>query len=81
MNDKFSTSDIVLAASLKIKGYSLVSIEQTGNKGVFIFADVDKEFLSEYDLGKILVEPVAFNNIIRTLTTSVKRLLQSGERT
>jgi len=68
-----STSDIVLAATLKVKGYTLHKIEKTGNKGIFIFEDVDSEIINDYDLGKCLIEPVAFNNAIKALTTATRR--------
>ena len=68
-----STSDIVLAATLKVKGFILNRIEKTGNKGVFVFDDVDSEIVSDYDLGKCLIEPVAFNNAIKALTTATRR--------
>lgn len=70
---EFSTQDIVLAASLKIKGFSLDRIEKVGNKGTFYFQNVDENTLNEYDLGKMLVEPVAFNNAIKALTTATRR--------
>lgn len=69
------TSDIVLAASLKVKGYKLDRIEKQGNRGVFCFADVDASVLSEFDLGKSLVEPVLFNNAIKALTTATRRII------
>ena len=69
-----STSDIVLAATLKIKGFTLRRIEKNGNKGVFIFEDVDSSVVKDYDLGKCLVEPVAFNNAIKALTTATRRM-------
>jgi hypothetical protein len=71
--DLFSTSDIVLAACLKVKGYALDRIERTGNKGTFFFANVPDDVISEYDLGNLLVEPVAFNNAIKALTTAARR--------
>ena len=71
----YKTSDIVLAASLKVNGYELESIELVGNKGIFVFNDVSSEFLLDFDLGKIRVEPVIFNNMIKQLTTSVRRKL------
>ena len=72
---EYKTSDIVLAASLKVSGYELDSIELTGNKGIFVFTRVSKEFLLDYDLGKVQVEPVIFNNTIKQLTTSVRRMV------
>lgn len=75
---QYKTSDIVLASTLKIEGFSLVNIEiNGGTKGVFVFEEVPNEFLTKFDLGNVLVEPTAFNNTIRQLTTSVRRLLSN----
>lgn len=75
----FKTTDIVLAASLKLHGSELISIERTGNKGIFVFNDVSDDFIQDYDLGKVEVEPVSFNNAIKQLTTSVRRMLNRNE--
>lgn len=72
---QYKTTDIVLAACLKVAGTTLDEIEVQGNKGTFVFVDVEESFLVDYDLGKIQVEPIAFNNAIRQLTTSVRRML------
>ena len=72
----YETSDIILAAVMKVKGLSLYEITITGNKGFFHFTDVPRELLFEYDIGKILVEPVAFNMQIKNLTTAVRRLVK-----
>jgi len=69
------TSDIVLAASLKVHGFKLDRIEKQGNRGVFCFSDVDVGILSDFDLGKCLVEPVLFNNAIKALTTATRRII------
>ena len=77
MNSKpsiFSTSDIILAACLRIHGFEMTSIEKQGNKGTFVFVSVADDFILNYDLGKILVEPIAFNQMIKTLTTAVRRM-------
>lgn len=70
-----STSDIVLAATLKVKGYVLNRIEKSGNKGVFIFDEVEISVISDYDLGKCQIEPVSFNNAIKALTTATRRIV------
>ncbi len=75
MKRHIETSDIVLAASLKVKGFKLDRIEKQGNRGIFCFADVDDEVLNEFDLGKSLVEPVSFNNAIKALTTATRRII------
>ena len=67
------TSDIVLAAFLKTKGYKLSTILKAGNKGTFVFDNVDQLIINEYDLGSGLVEPKAFNNEIKALTTAARR--------
>lgn len=71
---EYSTTDIVLAAYLKVKGCDLTRIEKQGHQGTFVFKNVLPSLLSEYDLGKASVEPVAFNSTIKQLTTSVKRM-------
>lgn len=67
------TQDIVLAASLKVLGYRLDSIEKIGNKGIFFFADVDESVINDYDLGNLRVEPISFNSAIKALTTASRR--------
>jgi len=73
---EFKTSDIILAACLKLHDIEMIRIELSGNKGTFVFADVDQDYVDTYDLGKCAVEPVAFNNAIKQLTTSVRRMSQ-----
>jgi len=75
--ESFKTSDIVLAAVLRLNDIELIDIEVFGNKGTFIFTNISEDFLIQYDLGKATVEPVAFNNMIKQLTTSVRRLTRS----
>lgn len=73
---EYRTSDIILAACLRLEGIQMTDIEVTGNKGTFVFEDVNDDFIGEYDLGQVRVEPVAFNNMIKQLTTSVRRKTQ-----
>lgn len=77
MHPTFKTTDIILAAVLKLKGYEMIEIIRNGNKGTFVFENVREDDLTEFDLGKALVEPVTFNNMIKQLTTSVRRGLLS----
>lgn len=74
MEEFYKTTDIILAACLRLNDYDMVMIEKEGNKGTFVFADVDLDFVTDYDLGKVRVEPVVFNNTIKQLTTSVRRM-------
>lgn len=73
--EQYKTTDIVLAAYLRVSGCEMAEIEKQGQKGTFVFIDVSEELVSLYDLGKAQVEPVAFNNAIKQLTTSVRRML------
>lgn len=76
MNNTYKTTDIVLASFLKLNSYLMVGIEKQGQRGTFVFQDVDPDIIRTYDLGKAAVEPVAFNNTIKQLTTSVRRIDQ-----
>lgn len=69
------TQDIVLAATLKVLGYRLDTIEKIGNKGIFFFNDVDEAVVNDYDLGNLKVEPVSFNSAIKALTTASRRTM------
>lgn len=71
--ESFPTSDIVLAAYLKTKNYRLSEIVRNGNKGTFIFLEVEQSIIDEYDLGSALVEPRSLNSEIKALTTAVRR--------
>lgn len=75
MKTTIETQDIVLSAALKVLGYRLDHIEKVGNKGIFHFVDVDDFAINNYDLGNLLVEPVAFNSAIKALTTASRRIL------
>lgn len=74
MEEFYKTTDIILAACLRLQDYDMVMIEKDGNKGTFVFTNVDPVYIVEYDLGKVRVEPVSFNNAIKQLTTSVRRM-------
>jgi hypothetical protein len=69
------TQDIVLAATLKVLGYRLDTIQKVGNKGIFFFNEVDESVVNDYDLGNLTVEPVSFNSAIKALTTASRRTL------
>jgi hypothetical protein len=74
MQSEYRTSDIVLASYLKLSGCQMLRIEKQGQKGTFVFEQVREELIRAYDLGKASVEPVALNNAIKQLTTSVRRM-------
>lgn len=67
------TNDIVLAACLKMNGCPLDKITKIGTRGTFHFSDVQDGLLTQYDLGKLLVEPLGFNNTLKQLVRAIKR--------
>ena len=69
----WSTTDIILAAALKVHGYRIDRIEKNSTKGTFFFTDVSQSFIDDYDLGVISVEPIEFNNAVKSLTTATRR--------
>lgn len=71
--EQLSTTDIVLAAYLKVRSFKMTEILKNGNKGTFIFADVPENIINEYDLGQAKVEPKALNYEIKALTTAARR--------
>jgi hypothetical protein len=52
----------------------MTGIEKQGQKGTFVFENVSDDLVVAYDLGNAQVEPVSFNNAIKQLTTSVRRM-------
>lgn len=73
MIENYKTTDIVLAAYLRLNESKMLGIDKIGQRGTFVFEEVDEEFIRLYDLGKAFVEPIAFNNMIKVLTTAVRR--------
>lgn len=74
---QYKTSDIILASVLKCQGINLIDIEVVGNRGFFIFESVDEEFINDFNLGKLRVEPTQYHNAVKQLTASVRRLTQT----
>jgi Domain of unknown function (DUF5659) len=74
MHTEYKTPDIVLAAYLKLSGCAMLRIDKQGQKGTFVFENVSEEVIRTFDFGQARVEPVSFNNMIKQLTTSVRRM-------
>ena len=68
----FKTTDIVLAAVLKMEGYKLERIDVSGRQGTFHFIDVKQVDIDDFRYDRIRVEPKDFNQSIRQLTTTIK---------
>jgi hypothetical protein len=69
----FRTTDIVLAACLKLEGFQLERIECRGKQGTFVFADVDPKVIDAFNCGRMVVEPTQFHGMVRQLSASVVR--------
>ena len=74
----YKTTDIVLAAVLKMQGYQIQSIEVEGRRGTFIFVDIDKSALDEFNYDGVRVEPKEFHNCIRNFTATINRMVNNG---
>jgi hypothetical protein len=75
MTGDITTQDIVLSAALKCLGYKITRIEKDGNKGIFYFEEIPEQVITDYHLGRTLVEPGEFNMQIKALTTASRRLV------
>jgi hypothetical protein len=71
--EKLETTDIVLAAYLKVQNFRMVEILKNGTKGTFVFVNVPEKIINDYDLGQSRVEPKALNYEIKALTTAARR--------
>lgn len=78
-HETYGTSDIVLAATLKMNGVkldhiSITSLPSGAKRGVFHFIEVEDSDLIAFDSGRFTVEPIAFNSEVRALNAAIKRL-------
>jgi len=72
---EYPTTDIVLAAALKLNGARLQRIELVdGRRGIFYFGETAQSFLDAFNTGQVMVEAVAFHAEIRALTTAISRM-------
>ena len=73
MNNPFQTTDITIAAYLTCADFKLVRIDKQGMRGTFVFDNVNPEVITQFDLGKALVEPSEFHNAVKQLTSACRR--------
>jgi hypothetical protein len=74
-NSTYSTSDLYLAAFLKLKGYKM-SVEKNRNKANFIF-EVDEllnDLIVDYLNGEGNCEPLLYANSIKNLKNLIYNL-------
>lgn len=73
VNDVYETSDIVLAAVIRLTGYELEEIYLDGNRGTFVFKGPHESLIQSFDYGQCRVEPAAFHDMVKQLTAAVRR--------
>jgi len=75
-HDDYRTSDLALAAYLKVREHSIKAIERDGNgKGTFVFEDTPqrpRHTLEFYDR-RATVEPMAYLDQIKSLKAMLKQ--------
>jgi hypothetical protein len=74
-NSTYSTSDLYLAAFLKLKGYKM-SVEKNRNKANFIFGvdDLLNDLIVDYLNGEGNCEPLLYANSIKNLKNLIYNL-------
>lgn len=71
----FRTTDMPLVAFLRYKGYSVQEVVKLNDfKAEFVFENVDRELLNEFNIDKALVEPKMFSSIMRQQTQAARRV-------
>ena len=73
----FRTSDIQLIAYLRYTGYTVKQIDKlTDYKAEFVFVDVDRELLEQFNTDNCLVEPRQYASIMHQQMQSAKRKIR-----
>ena len=72
---EFRTTEIQLVAYLRYKGVTVQAVNQVGpHKAEFVFQDVDRDLLDEFNSDNATVEPKMFANIMRQQTQAARRV-------
>lgn len=77
---EFQTTDLVLAAVLRLNDNEMSHIELSGKsrtRGIFHFKSVDSQFLQDFQDGNVRVEPAEYHMMTRRLTDSIRRMVDS----
>ena len=76
---EFCTTDLPLASFLKINGYKLIELRQKGMKGEFVFKDIPRQLLNDYNADGCSVEPKMFSSVMRQMVQSAKRFTSTQQ--
>jgi hypothetical protein len=74
---EYRTKYIVEAATLIYFRSKLKNIELHERQGTFVLEDVPESLIDEYRAQNLRVEPRAFNDTVKWLNTSIKKLIQA----
>lgn len=72
----FKTSHSPLAAYLKIKGCEIKEIVAQDGKGSFIFKEVSRDLIREFNSGSGVVEPGMYAATLGNMIQTAKRIIQ-----
>lgn len=73
--EEYTTTDIVMAACLRLQGAYVDSIRLVGknhNQGLFVFMAINQSSIDDIQSGKVRVDPYGFQMQIKQLTKMVK---------
>ena len=72
---EFRTTEIQLVAFLRYRGVTVKQVNKVGpHKAEFVFNDVDRDLLDEFNTDRALVEPKMFASIMRQQTQAARRV-------
>lgn len=73
----FKTSELPLVAFLRMEGYTITEIVKVNDfKVEFLFNDVDRELLAQFNTSQCLVEPRQFASSMHQQMKSAKIILR-----
>ena len=80
--NNFETSDLYLAAALKIHNFKLVNLQRSGGRAVFIFEDrPDREaMMRQYFSGELTGSLKIFISVLSDLRSMINQMGMSNER-
>lgn len=74
---EFATTDLTLASFLRVKNVQIIDMRRvTENQVEFIFKNVDKQMLLDFNAEKTRVEPKTFSSMSRHLLKSARLMKQ-----
>lgn len=76
--NEYKTPHVPLAAYLRLKGVQIAEVQHDGKRGVFVFRNVNRELIIEFNNGAAHVEPNEFAEKMSQLTQTAKRVVSES---